>query len=1127
MASINYDFELMTNYVEASNVPAASHMSMCLHGSNQQPVVFALSDHEVPKLQAIYVNESGRRVLVDVGFELGISNTAIIQAFDVQQSQDLTNFLVFATQIDERTSVVWVVKPFRFDSDISWEAQQSKAVGQVHQIRVGPPPSRGKSFPPVYLMHQPLSRTASNSDLARLQVRANGDIIVHKDVSLPMNVQRILDIAPAYGGVFGHGIMFLSELNGQRFIHAKFGRPGDEPLDPFKWAEYKLQCPTGATSIETFPDPRDKERRSSLVVACSQGLYLLDAKNIAARVQGPGKMVATSDFLTKAHNLQISLDENTMSIWVINEGGDLVFTTLNLDNQDEVRSAPLLSGRKSTAFATLLSRPNAEGDLMNLIVSNDEHGNLMLLEQSIKTGVWRQQPLYVEGNGVLKPIESYTSTLVAFENSKKPLILGELLLISMSPQSITANGKLVSIDSVGTWCPTDMSGELALIIPTKGASGQPIIVSSMRSAEGGELDFEPVRMDPSRKIIDDMKRLSSKEALENAKTKDGKSLWEGTEKPDVAMMEQAAKCFAAISDAHETLPKDGSRVEVAPQLVGQPGESTGNLFLDAFHWLKQRIMEVKDWVVKKIGKVWTFVCEIGGKVMRFVLDCIEKVTEAASWVWEKLKLGWKKLVEFAGFFFNWQDILDTKETIKGLMNAGLDYAADGIEGFNDTIENFFLDLQSSVPGLTETAKARIDQSKLNQATKADKNKAKGLGSDTQSKWVGERMKNGGSTMTASQHSESGDAATVDMWYGHVVPIVDSFITLVEDLGKDLAQLFQDSDMSIGDMFSKLGSNLLANTLDIIKKLTQALVSVVAKLVLVIKRFGNAQLSSGFLNSLYRWITRGSDLTLFDAIALVIAIPSTQIIKIVTGAKPPSLGAIDKNLFKAMVSSKDESASEVSALSKQQTKDATTILLGCGCGAACIKLVVNDIKFLYKTATQGLSVAVGDLSPGAIMELFGMGIDAFAIYDAIMNPPTDDTPGAELIKAATYIKIFRLGANAIYMLAQKMGKGDASLDQVMLVLDLLTALANFSLYNVVYIMELEDSSWKDYDEDRTLANGADNFLEALSAIGYFTAFTFNKSEPVTTTVGLACMKYAALGAIITKGVNFRLEYSKEG
>jgi hypothetical protein len=85
---------------------------------------------------ATQVNDTGRRVLVDIGAELGISNTAIIQAFDVQQSQDLTNFLVFATQVDERTSTVWIVEPFKFDDEISWHAKQSKAVGQVHQIRV-------------------------------------------------------------------------------------------------------------------------------------------------------------------------------------------------------------------------------------------------------------------------------------------------------------------------------------------------------------------------------------------------------------------------------------------------------------------------------------------------------------------------------------------------------------------------------------------------------------------------------------------------------------------------------------------------------------------------------------------------------------------------------------------------------------------------------------------------------------------------------------------------------------------------------------------------------------------------------------------------------------------------------
>ena len=33
-----------------------------------------------------------------------------------------------------------------------------------------------------------------------------------------------------------------------------------------------------------------------------------------------------------------------------------------------------------------------------------------------------------------------------------------------------------------------------------------------------------------------------------------------------------------------------------------------------------------------VGDVWRFACMIGGKIKNFVLDCIEKVKEAATWV---------------------------------------------------------------------------------------------------------------------------------------------------------------------------------------------------------------------------------------------------------------------------------------------------------------------------------------------------------------------------------------------------------------------------------------------------------------------------------------------------------------
>lgn len=36
--------------------------------------------------------------------------------------------------------------------------------------------------------------------------------------------------------------------------------------------------------------------------------------------------------------------------------------------------------------------------------------------------------------------------------------------------------------------------------------------------------------------------------------------------------------------------------------------------------------------VLNTGQVWEFVCKIGNQIKKFVMDCVEKICEAASWV---------------------------------------------------------------------------------------------------------------------------------------------------------------------------------------------------------------------------------------------------------------------------------------------------------------------------------------------------------------------------------------------------------------------------------------------------------------------------------------------------------------
>ncbi len=127
-----------------------------------------------------------------------------------------------------------------------------------------------------------------------------------------------------------------------------------------------------------------------------------------------------------------------------------------------------------------------------------------------------------------------------------------------------------------------------------------------------------------------------------------------------------------------------------------------------------------------------------------------------------------------------------------------------------------------------------------------------------------------------------------------------------------------------------------------------------------------------------------------------------------------------------------------------------------------------------------------------MELMSMCLDAFSIIEDLINPVS---PGH------AYIKCGRLAINTFYILTGKLGFRNPLADQIMLCIDLLTALE-----------ELDATEWEGRDEASTLPAGTDNLLEVLTAIGYFTAFTSKEKAPHAAAVGLFCMQVAGAAAV---------------
>ena len=125
MGSLRIDSELMTNYLSAVPVPAGSHFVTVLD-ERRQPMVFALSNDEVPKLQcckytslwitwffafADYLHSE----LLDISYSLRLPADCRIQIFHVEQSQSLKLHLCLAYALDSKSSRLVIAKPFQPD----------------------------------------------------------------------------------------------------------------------------------------------------------------------------------------------------------------------------------------------------------------------------------------------------------------------------------------------------------------------------------------------------------------------------------------------------------------------------------------------------------------------------------------------------------------------------------------------------------------------------------------------------------------------------------------------------------------------------------------------------------------------------------------------------------------------------------------------------------------------------------------------------------------------------------------------------------------------------------------------------------------------------------------------------
>lgn len=294
------------------------------------------------------------------------------------------------------------------------------------------------------------------------------------------------------------------------------------------------------------------------------------------------------------------------------------------------------------------------------------------------------------------------------------------------------------------------------------------------------------------------------------------------------------------------------------------------------------------------------VIEWAGEVFRFVLDSIVAIGKALSWVFAKIGVGIKKLIEFVGFLFSWNDIIDTSDSIVAYLNAGLAYGGDQLTKLDEVAKAWIEDLRVEMgnkvkPDDIPTGTTTFDPSATSQTEQ--------IQDGVSYNWSAYQMKHGGfttgSSMTIQSSADSDDTTLKDLWDDIVKEV-----TVVEDLAKgiikDIGDLFTPNT-DTNQIFARLTDQLINAALDTFENVVDFMLKAISIVLRKIGEMGNYKIEVPVFSALWKSISGGRDFTIFNFLALVVAIPTTVMYKLVTGSAPPKLaGRLTKDTFASYV-----------------------------------------------------------------------------------------------------------------------------------------------------------------------------------------------------------------------------------
>lgn len=640
----------------------------------------------------------------------------------------------------------------------------------------------------------------------------------------------------------------------------------------------RLNLPGGLVA-DTITACRKPDMSSDLY-ACSQGgLYYFASSN-----QSDGAtavLLGTNTIFNGVRKMVAHQMNGTVMVWGLN-GNDEVFYTACAVGQETATPSqwtypvPILTG--VDLFSPYINKIDTSNTFF--AVSGE---TLQKLIKSPTDSIWQSQSITLPSLDTkdTNKYSSYTTRIEVLDESKQPVPNRPLTITAPSRTPVYINHLYYIIDPIGVQVNTDTLGSITVIEWVESLSGTKLTVSD--AAAGLSIEH-----DPTDKPFTKLAQLNTVDSLKNAviTTDDGKN--PVSTKPLVSSnvsqtdLEAVAASNTQLGTAYQNLLKKQAVPRAALAAGVQPHTNLGSfadaIIVDAgnlFNWLKSGVKAVIHVFEDAAKGIWHFVAEIAGKVFACVLDVVEKIVEAAVWVFNTIKTAIEDVIKFLEYLFGWEDILITHRVMKNVFLQFAQHQVDNLSNLKGDISAAIksveanLDKWANIPGFDQTPGG---VSSSNAAPAGINSSPAHLGA----------------------HHFQGNASNVSSDFspvGITEEIFDDLLQLVKNEGDTLNGAYNAikddivakfNQLSLYEIIKKFTTVIVDTLLQTVENVLLTAIDVFTQLVTGAIQLLNTPLQIPVLSWLYNEIT-GDELSVLDLVCLIGAIPATIVYKLAAAA----------------------------------------------------------------------------------------------------------------------------------------------------------------------------------------------------------------------------------------------------